>query len=120
VEDLLQEQEPLVRPALQVDEEGRHLRLPAGVHGGRRHTGLRRQQVVAAQEQRIVAPARVAQRGEHLGPHGPVPILALVQPLGPHLELEAVARHEPLPCRSTFYRHRRTAVNACRTPRGVT
>src|SRR3954454_11177149 len=77
MEDLL---EALERERL--GEERRHLRLPAridvrGVHGrGRRVEVLRLevadQQAVPAQEERVVAPARRAQRVEHLGPDGPV------------------------------------------------
>jgi hypothetical protein len=104
VEDLLEEQEPLVgSPPGQPGEERGHLRLPPGVDLGGGHAGLRRgevvrldvadEQAVVAQEERVVAPAGVAQRGQHVRPHRAVPLDVLGHPLRPDLELEAVAGH---------------------------
>src|SRR5215211_8568994 len=67
VEDLLEQDQPLVGGALQAREERGHLGLPAGVDLGAGHGGQRRLQVVGldvadqepvvVQEQAVVAPA---------------------------------------------------------------
>src|SRR3954468_5463471 len=70
-------------------EERGHLGLPAGVHLGALHGCLGRlevvrlevadQQPVSAQEQRVVAPIRLAERREHLGPDCPMTLAVLVE-----------------------------------------
>src|SRR4051794_30321802 len=82
----------------------RHVRLPAGVDVARvhrRHRALEAlglevadEQPVLAQEQRVVRPARLAQRVQHLRPDLAVAGLVLVQPLGPDAQQEAGALHQ--------------------------
>src|SRR5205814_9750933 len=65
-------------PAADVLEEGRHLRLPLGVDFLLRHARERLlevgcfevadEQAVVTEEERVIVPARAAQRGEHGGP----------------------------------------------------
>ena len=91
-------------------EERRHLGLPARVDLGRVHRALRGlevvgldvadQQPVLAQEQRVVAPAGLAQRVEHLRPDRAVARPVLLEPIGPDPQLEADALHLSPPRRS--------------------
>src|SRR3954451_12536617 len=84
-------------------EERRHLRLPPCVHVSLLHhtlSGLEvlglevpDQEAVGAQEQRVVRPARRAERREHLRPHGPVTLAVLVEAVHAHLDVEADAFH---------------------------
>src|SRR3954451_14105985 len=101
VEDLLEAHQALVGT---LAEERRHLLLPAIVDVGLRHRALRRlevlgldvadEQPVVAQEQRVVAPAGLAQRLLHLGPHVAVALLVLFEPLGVVPQQEADALHQ--------------------------
>src|SRR6516165_220262 len=92
VEDLGDPAEALIGPQpAEISEIRLHLRLPAGVDAGLRHPLLRCREVVGLQvpdeqpvvgeEQRVVAPARLAQRVGHLRPDLPVPGPVLVQPV---------------------------------------
>src|SRR5262245_30568685 len=79
VEDLRDEREVLIGvPAADVGEEGRHVVLPPLVNRCPLHGSLRSsevvgldeadQQAVISDEQRVISPPCVAQRGEHLRP----------------------------------------------------
>src|SRR6185437_10305530 len=106
VEDLFDPGEGLVRRAAGHEEPG-HLGLPAAVDAGRRHRGERGlvvagfqvadEQAVTGEEDRVVAPAGLAQRGQHLRPHFAVPLAVLVQPVRPDPREEADALHSKLP-----------------------
>src|SRR3954453_13436838 len=99
VEDLF---EAIERELLR--EERRHVRLPAridvrGVHGRGRGLEVLRlevadQQPVPAQEERVVAPAGLVERVEHLGPDGPVALAVLVDAFGADVQLKADALHD--------------------------
>src|SRR3954465_208916 len=104
VEDLGKAHEAGVRPgARRKLEELGHVRLPARVDVGRLHAALRGrevlgleiadQQAVVAQEQRVVAPARRAQRVAHLRPDRLVARAVLVEPVRTDMQEEA----DPLP-----------------------
>src|SRR5262245_31883667 len=108
VEDLLEPLEHAIRgTSARVLEEGRHLALPARVHVAARHLGKRalealglevaEQQTVGAQEERVVVPAAVAQRREHLGPDAAMALTVLRQTIRPHLENESDALHRQPP-----------------------
>src|SRR5918992_1509847 len=104
VEHLLEPLETSVRPlpARQL-EERRHLRLPPGVHVPGVHRGegcleviafqVPHQQPVVPEEQRVVAPARLAKRLQHLRPHLAVPRAVLIQAARAYAEQEADTFH---------------------------
>src|SRR5918999_6618403 len=104
VEHLLEPLEAGVRPlpARQL-EERRHLRLPPGVHFPGVHRGegcleviafqVPHQQPVVPEEERVVAPARLAKRLQHLRPHLAVPRAVLVQAARAYAEQEADTFH---------------------------
>src|SRR5271165_4388880 len=108
VEDLADPLEPLIRrPAVQLGEEGRHLRLPPFVDLGPHHpverglivVGLQiaDQQPVRGEEQAVVSPAGLAQRRQHLRPHPLVPLPVLREPLLPNPPHKTHPLHAPLP-----------------------
>ncbi len=88
----------IVRCPAVVDGRGRHAR-PRGLQ----ISGLEvaDEQAVVAEEERIVAPPGVVQRGQHVGPDGGVGGAVVVELLGPDLQSEADALH------------RRAGVNCC-------
>src|SRR5689334_7495985 len=107
MKDLLQFDEAGVRAgSAEVDEELRHLGLPAGIDLGAGHAGLgllqrvgfevADQQAVWAQEQGVIAPAGRRQRLEHLGPNRAVPVPILVEAFRADLKLEADSSHHKL------------------------
>src|SRR5919112_4614039 len=94
LEDLLEQDEPLVGGTLQPGEERGHLGLPADVDLGAGH-GVERclqvigldvadQEPVVVQEQAVVAPAGLGQGRQHLRPDGGVAAPVLVQVSGAH------------------------------------
>src|SRR5207237_573936 len=52
------------------------------------------EQAVLPREQRVIAPAGVPQRAQHVRPDRGVPPPVLAEQFGPHLEQEAVTRHD--------------------------
>src|SRR6185437_6212066 len=98
VEDLLQP----VEGQRSLEERG-HLGLPARVDLRRFHRALCRlevlglavadQHAVLAQEERVVGPAGLAERREHLGPDGPMTLAVLAETIRAHPELEADTFH---------------------------
>src|SRR5215211_186238 len=101
VEDLLQQDQPLVRTVtLQADEERRHLGLPAPVdvrpgHGGQRclqvvGLDVADQEPVVVKEQRVVPPARVGQGPQHLRPDPLMTPAVLVHPVRADAQQETV------------------------------
>src|SRR5712692_1935940 len=104
VEDLVELQQPLVRPSpLEPLEEVAHLRLPAGVHLGLLYRLARRLEVVAlevadqdpgvGEEERVVAPAGRGERLAHLWPDRGVPLAILADPVRSQLELKTHPLH---------------------------
>src|SRR5436305_1277015 len=104
VEDLLEQPEALVGPlTVEAFEERRHLALPARVDVGLLHRAAGRVEVVALahadheagrrDEERVVAPARLPQRGAHLRPDRGVPLAVLRDAVGLHLQLKAHSGH---------------------------
>src|SRR3984957_13765590 len=97
------------------DEKLRHFGLPALVDLSLFHCherglvigGLQvaNQEPVFGQKKRVVAPARLGERGSHLRPDVLVPLGVLVQPVGPHSREEADAFHgwgSPFPCAVSY------------------
>src|SRR6516162_154432 len=108
VEDLGDPLEPLIRrPAVQLGEVRRHLRLPAPVDCGSRHPvecglvvigfQITDQEPVLGEEEAVVTPPSIVQRCQHLRPHRFMPSPVLLQPLRPHPPYKTHPLHPPLP-----------------------
>ncbi|MCY1217031.1 hypothetical protein D9M72_289300 [compost metagenome] len=95
IEDFLEDLEPFIGcpvRVFRVIKKSGHFRLPAGVDFGERHPRpdgvevvafhVAHQQAVRAQEERVVVPACILQRTEHLRPDGGVPAPVLIDQSG--------------------------------------
>src|SRR5271165_768175 len=93
--------------SVRLDEERRHLPLPAIIHVAARHAGARAfkvlsfevadEQAVRTQEQRVVIPSRLAQSRQHLWPNLAVTEFVLLQPIWLYLQNKTNALHAYAP-----------------------